>query len=280
MRLFREPLFHFFLLGLAIFGWYAWINPTEPSAGDAGTIVLDTSDAERLAAQFRATWQRPPTEAELAGLLQALVREEVLVREARSLGLDRGDGVVRNRLAQKMEFLTSSVASAMQPEDEVLRKHLERYPERFTAPGRLALEQVYLGEAPGPGNMSTALGALRDGADPAEIGMRSLLPATVPLSPAPAVEAIFGGGFAEALDAQPQGEWSGPIGSAYGAHLVRVTNRTAPLLPPFDEIRDRVLLDWRREMTEELARSRYEALVAQYEVILPDLSELPDGTVR
>ncbi|MBY8977998.1 peptidyl-prolyl cis-trans isomerase [Rhodobacteraceae bacterium NNCM2] len=280
MRLLREPLFHFFVIGVAIFAWFVWLNPAGPEAGDAGSIVVDQQDAERLAAQFKSIWQRPPTEAELAGVMQALVREEVLVREARKLGLDRGDSVVRDRLAQKMEFLTASVASAMEPDEAALRQHLDSFPERFTTSPRLAFAQVFLGEAPEDGDVTAALKALRDGADPMEIGARTLLPAFVPLSPATAIGATFGPGFAEALAAQPGDGWSGPVRSAYGAHLVRITEREAARLPPLDEIRERVLLDWRREMTEKLANARYQALRAQYEVVLPNIAELPAGTLR
>ena len=37
------------------------------------------------------TWQRPPTDAELKGLIDDWVREEIATREALALGLDKDD---------------------------------------------------------------------------------------------------------------------------------------------------------------------------------------------
>ena len=39
----------------------------------------------------------------------------------------------------------------------------------------------------------------------------------------------------------PQGEWIGPVPSAYGYHLVRVLSRTEARLPELPEVRNAVL---------------------------------------
>ena len=118
MRLLKEPLFQFLLLGLVIFGWFYWKNPPEDEAASSDRIIVDETDLKWLSEQFRSTRQRPPTRSELTALMNQMVREEVLVREALALGLDQGDNVVRNRLAQKMVFLTTSLAQSMEPASE------------------------------------------------------------------------------------------------------------------------------------------------------------------
>ena len=69
-------------------------------------IVLTAGQSEPLSAGFANTWQRPPTDAELKGLIDDWIREEIAVREAMAAGLDRDDTVIRRRLRQKLEFLT------------------------------------------------------------------------------------------------------------------------------------------------------------------------------
>ena len=66
-RLLREPLLHFLLLGAALFLWYEW----RGGGGGPGStrIVLGAGQIEYLVAGFTRTWQRPPTEPELKGLL-------------------------------------------------------------------------------------------------------------------------------------------------------------------------------------------------------------------
>ena len=60
-RILREPLFHFFLLGLGIFAIYGSLTPNGQNDGDGTQIVIDTQDVDRLVQQFEATWRRPPT---------------------------------------------------------------------------------------------------------------------------------------------------------------------------------------------------------------------------
>jgi hypothetical protein len=265
--LLREPLLHFLVLGALLFGLFGLLDDTPPPA-PAERIVVTEAEAERLAGRFEATWRRPPDAAERARLLERYVEEEVLVREARTLGLDRGDAVVRQRLAQKMGFLIESGAEAAEPTDAVLRSHMESHPDRFRVPARVAFEQVPLGDdGAGP-----VLAALDAGASPGAVGGRSLLPAFVPPSPRQAVDGTFGEGFFDAVAALPPGEWAGPVASGYGGHVVRLGEHRPARLPPLEEVRGEVERDWRAETRVRLAGERLDALLDRYEIVLPDVA--------
>jgi hypothetical protein len=114
-KLFKEPLLHFLLIGAALFGLHALLQPRQPEAPSARRIVISQGDIDRLRLTWQMQWQRPPTTGEWRGLLQAHVREEVLYREALALGLDRDDTIVRRRLAQKFEFLAQDLAASRPP---------------------------------------------------------------------------------------------------------------------------------------------------------------------
>lgn len=277
MRLLREPLFHFLVLGVAVFAFFYWQNPPAAEAQEEARIVVDVQDAARLAERFRSTRGRAPSEAEMQRIVDGLVREEVLVREARALGLDRGDGVVRNRLAQKMEFLAASLAQSMVPDEDALVEHMNDHMERFETPGRLAFDQIAL-EA-GTDAVAT-LAQLEQGADPAKLGAPSLLPVHMPLSIETAVDGTFGNGVFEAISKAPVERWFGPVVSGYGQHLVRVTEYQPPALPPFEEIREDVLLDWRRTQLEALTQAQLETLKGQYEIVLPQSEELAEWLLQ
>ena len=96
-RLLREPLVHFLAIGLAVFLLYGQ-RTGAPAQRQDSVIVVTPAQVGRLAEQFEAVWRRPPNEAELAGLVEDHVREEVYYREALALGLDRDDTVIRRRL--------------------------------------------------------------------------------------------------------------------------------------------------------------------------------------
>lgn len=81
----REPLVQFFFIGTLIFGLYSLPgNRTRPETDTR--INITAGDIEQLRAMFVKQRQRPPTEDELRGLIDARVQEEVLYREALAMG--------------------------------------------------------------------------------------------------------------------------------------------------------------------------------------------------
>jgi hypothetical protein len=105
----REPLLHFLLIGAALFLLYGYQNDGYVDQGNR--IVISKSDINRLVMLWEKKWQRSPTRVELEGLIEQQIQEEVLYREALAMGLDLNDGVVRRRLAQKVEFISYDLGS-------------------------------------------------------------------------------------------------------------------------------------------------------------------------
>ena len=265
----RDPLVHFFLLGAAIFGLFALVDETPPPVA-ANVLEVTEDDARRLATEYEATWRRPPTVAELDYMIGERVREEVYLREALALGLDRDDAVIRRRLQTKMEFLTESGAEAVQPNDATLQAHLDSDPHRFTEPVLVAFEQVLLDERVGDEEVELVEARLNLGIDPGAAARPTLLPSVFRPSPAHVVDGTFGSGFFDAIGALPEGRWAGPVETSLGRHLVRVTERREARLPALPEIRPRVEQDWRAEFTARLRKERFEALLGRYELVRPD----------
>ncbi|WP_372573721.1 peptidyl-prolyl cis-trans isomerase [Ruegeria jejuensis] len=271
MHFLKEPLFHFFLIGMAIFVWFQIVAPEKGNVEDLETIAINESDVALLAAQFEARWKRAPSDTELQALVDASVREEVLVREARKLGLDRGDTVIRSRLSQKMDFLTEAIATSVVPEEEELEAFFQQNSERYATPAKVAFNQVFLGEKPSEAEVEQALAALRAEQSPPDLGRSRMLPASMPLTAKKAIDTVFGAGFSNGFEKLNVGEWSGPIRSGYGDHLVQILAIEPSLLPPLEEIHDAVLRDWRRTMGDDLAQAQYEVLANGYEIVAPDL---------
>jgi hypothetical protein len=267
--LLREPLLQFFLLGGAIFGLYALVDDAPPPVAE-NVLVISESDAQRLAAEFEATWRRSPTAEELGFMIDERVREEVYVREAVALGLDRDDAVIRRRLQTKMEFLTESGAEALAPDEATLNAHLAAHPERFEETPLVAFEQVLLDDSVAPDQVARLAAQLDSGIDPGPAARPTLLPGVVRPSPVQVVDNAFGPGFFAALAALPPGQWSGPVETSFGRHLVRVTERRKARLPPLAQIRAEVEQDWRAGATARLRDERFQALLGRYEVVRPD----------
>jgi PPIC-type PPIASE domain len=267
-RLVREPLVHFLLLGGLLFGaWYAFHD--QPQISDDNRIVLDEAQVASLAASFQRTWLRLPTHEELVGLVQDRIKEEILYREALALGLDRDDQVIRRRLRQKMEFVSTDLSEPGPPSEAQLQAYLDAHSDRFRMSERLSFTQVYLKED--GQEQATAVLQRLAGHPPSQLeldqlGDASLLPATMQQADEPEIERVFGNDFAATLLAGPLGQWSGPYASPYGQHLVYVSDRLPAQEPKLSEVRTAVEREWQAEREREANARFYQALRDRYSV--------------
>jgi parvulin-like peptidyl-prolyl isomerase len=268
----RQPLLHFLLIGAAVFAVYDALDNSASTGSAQEEIVISDATVAQLAANFQSVWSRAPTPDELGNLVEDLIKEEVLTREAIALSLDRNDAVIRRRLRQKMEFLTDSAAAALNPSDEELRALFDAEPGRYASNQRVAFDQVFVGDNPDAGAIEKVREALRSGADPASIGAITLLPQSLPLSASSSVEGMFGRGFFDALVEAEVGDWSGPVKSGYGVHFIRITDRSDAAIPDFESVHEAVLRDWIEAKAKEIADAQYQRLLSRYTVRRPDLS--------
>lgn len=276
-RIVREPMIHFLLIGAAVFGLQSLRSePAPPDSENGEHIVVTPGRVEQLAQVFAKTWQRPPTPAELRGLVDAFVKEEVYYREALKLGLDRDDTLIRRRMQQKMEFLIEPDEDVLTATDARLQAYLEANRDMFRIEPKAAFEQVFVKPSTeGPPTASRAGRILADlrqaapGAAPGDFGDRTLLPAEMPLTSLDGIARNFGRAFADALATLPRGEWAGPVRSPLGLHIVRITEYRAGFDPPLADIREVVERSWREAQRRDHMKSEYERLKAKYEIILP-----------
>jgi parvulin-like peptidyl-prolyl isomerase len=103
-------------------------------------------------------------------------------------------------------------------------------------------------------------------ARPTEAGDPTLLPATMELASPQAIANTFGDAFVQQVDAAPVGQWSGPVESSFGLHLVLVDERGAVRTPTLDEIRPIVLREWQSGERQRQNQSFLAALRGKYEV--------------
>jgi len=273
MKLLKEPLLHFLLLGAALFGGYAVLNRNQPAAQNE--ILVSAGQIDSLAATFIKVWQRPPNAQELKAQIDQYVKEEVLSREAIALGLDKNDTVIRRRLQQKMEFLAEDFAAASDPSEAELADYLAKHPDQFAEEPRFTFRQVFLSpDKRGDRLLADANQLLADlkkqgtDADIAELGDSTLLPQDLADAPQRSVLSQFGSEFTRGLANLKPGEWSGPIQSGYGVHLVFVSQRTEGRVPALEEARDLVKRELMNERRQAANRKFLDELLKKYQVTI------------
>jgi hypothetical protein len=267
-RLIREPLVHFLLLAGLIFTAYGLL---AGRVATEETIEVSQAKIEQIASIFARTWQRPPTADELKGLIDDHVKEEIYVREAMRLGIDKDDTVIRRRLRMKMEFLNDAEAEATPATEADLSAYLASHPDTFREAPRVAFEQVYLDAQKRGAALQAEAAALlasirKDAASAAEAGDPTLLPPSMPLTDRQGIAQLFGDDFAAVVVALPAGDWQGPIPSGYGLHLVKVTSQEAGRLPALAEIRSQVEREWMNDQRDAMARQKLDDLLKRYKV--------------
>ena len=278
--LLREPLLHFLLLGALLYGA---ARVFAPAAADS-TIVIDAARVERLASLYQLQTGTPASATERERLVQDFVRDEVLVREARKLGLDEGDELVRRRMVQKMEFLNASVTDLAQPTDSQLREFHRAHAAQFTAPARLSFSQVFF--SPDVRGPDAARDAAREAAHEATRAAQAADPSNSADTPrgdrSPVatrfenvtreqVQLAFGQRpIVEALLQAPLDQWMGPVESGFGWHLVRVSQRAEPTPLSFEQAREAVAAAWQRQARQQAEGARLADAMRKYAVVRQD----------
>lgn len=282
-RVLREPLVHFLAIGALLFVLYGLFSDDRSAVGNR--IEISIADVEQLVLIFRKQWQRSPDPMELKGLIDARVREEVLYREALAMGLDENDTIVRRRLAQKVEFLMGDAGGVTEPDDETLRAYYEKNAERYREPPRLSFSQVYFSTdrrgVQADNDARALLEWLRAANPPVtqapEEGDPLMLPPTYRDRGTDEIARDFGPSFAQQLGELESGQWRGPITSGYGLHLVYVNSRVQARMPPLEQVRSRVVNDWKADQRQAADARIYEHVRSRYKVTLPaELTDVPD----
>ncbi len=327
--LLRAPVIHFVLIGTLLFGLQRWqaLEDTPPVEQEPDRNIV--INAARLA-QMRTDWVvntfRLPTAQEQENLLRQHIDEELLYREALSLGLDRHSPVVRNRLIQNMRFLgdyddtahgdeqslyTQALELGLDRSDQVIRRHLVQamrlvathsativppteaelrdylqvHMKDFRQPERVRIHHVYLSKdrrgqavhkqakkllAQLRGNNISGEAA-RDYGDSFSLG-RAFGPADHRK-----IARIFGTELADAIMKLDPGQWSEPLRSQYGYHLVWVSKRIPQTERPFAEVKSKLMHRWLAQKKAERMRTYLDGLRELYHVEIRRAGVKPEG---
>lgn len=276
MKLLREPMLHFAIAGALLFAADAFLDRDRPDSDRGEPIRIGEGEVRWLHETFANQWRRAPSGGELSGMVATLIEEELLAREARALGLDRGDTVVRRRLAQKLGFLVEGTSQLAEPPEDELRRFYAANIGRFKTAARVSFTQIYFSTERRPDAEADAQAALisvsmADGkADPGTMGDPLLLEESFRDIDGQALSNMFGAEFANAIFELEPGSWHGPIRSTFGLHLVEPTRVRAPEIRPFETVRTAVEEEWRRDREKEMKAAFLAKLRGKYGVVIED----------
>lgn len=254
------PILHFAVLAGLLFGLHAAFAPAGKPVLAIDPALVDAVLAERASLTGRAQ-----TAADRRALIDALVAEEVLLREARARGLDATPRI-RALLVQSARV---ALASEVPPPTEAdLREMLDANAERFARPGMVSVVQVFFPapQAPPEGFAAT----LNAGADPRRLGaLDPQAGGTLRRVSEAELARAFGPAMAATVMGLDDGPWHGPLASPRGTHFVRIEQRWPREMPDFDTLRPHLAEAWLAERRGLAVARRIAELAAGYDVLSP-----------
>jgi parvulin-like peptidyl-prolyl isomerase len=285
-RILREPLLHFLVVGGLLFGIFTWSHRGSAKQASGKTIVVDKASLLNFL-QYRNKAFKPEyfesqldamSPRELQDLSDQYVEEELLYREAKSLGLEEGDDVIRQRLVQKMNFLIEDLADTSgTPSEAELEEYLKKNQSQYIIEPSVTFTHVFAdssvhGEKAAK-ELAERLKAQLNSThaafnDAPQFGDRFPFLQNYVERTFDYIASHFGKEFtAEIQKLTPsQTQWVGPFRSEYGYHLVLITSRSEGRTPQLQEIRAQVEEDWLRDRKDKARTLSLRELASQYTI--------------
>jgi hypothetical protein len=252
----REPLVHFCVLGVAIFAIDALLHPPLK---DDHTITVTKAMRQSFIDNFDEDKVLTPSDAELQKMIDSWVASEILYREGKAMGVDRGDDMIRDRIAYKLQLLIFDQISVPKPSDEQLRAWFASNHERFDEPERVGF---YLTPATDEATARRQLADIESQRESPDLQKQTR---AVLARPVASLAASFGESFREGLLALPLDRWS-VLQSKDGWHVVRLDSRRPGQAANLDDIRDEAARIWHTDETRKRAWDAVNRLKTSYTV--------------
>lgn len=262
----REPLIHFFTLGLLLFALeQIFLSEDEQTK----KIVVGTSVYEDIAEAFEEGRGRRPSPEEMKPLVETWVSNEVLFREAKALQLDQGDEMIRERVTQKIRVIIGDSLDVKQPNEDELRAWFEDHRSNYDLP---AFYDFSFWRAPDEAAAKEQVAQWNSAIEEEQLSKPGIRILRFRSRAEQNIQDLLGEEIATELIGQDLHTWSaleGPKGWA----ALRLDHVKAPEVATFNNVREDVLKRWQTWATQQAGRKRVADMRAEYNVIYKDAPE-------
>jgi len=267
-KLLIEPLFHFLLLGLGLFLIYGLVSKNQDNEE---TIIINDYDINNIIASWEMQWKRLPTDEELKSLIQQNIKQEIFYQEALKMNLDHNDEIIKRRLSQKMQFLASDIASLNEPNDEELMAFYKENIKSYMSQNLYEMYQIIYSPDYHNNPKVEAENLLQNISqqDPkmAEtLGDKMPFPFYFKSVNDNELNRQLGLNFTEELKKLEANQWTGPIKSGFGYHLVFIADKKESAPIPLNEIQAEVLRDLEYENQKRMNEMIFEEFRKTYNI--------------
>lgn len=249
--------------GIALLEWAA------PKEAAPQTVVLTPTHREFVRQQLSQPGMPTPSEAALEHAMQNYLEEEVLYREGLKLGLEQDDLIVKRRVVQKMRFLLEGMTPLEQPTREQLQAYLDAHAEHYQTGHALQFEHVFFsrGKRGDDALMHARQHLINLATNPS---LKAGDPFPLDASQAPVdhlqLNRDLGSALVDRIVELPVGQWSEPMNSALGVHVVKVLEHRKGRTMTVDEAGERLRVDVMAAQREAMNDAALATILNSYTV--------------
>jgi peptidyl-prolyl cis-trans isomerase C len=269
-RFFSEPLIQFIILGGLLFLLVSYLQQKKDI--EAREITISREQVNQIILNYKIQIGNLPSKRELDALIDGYIKEEISYREAKKLGLDHDDEIIRRRLSQKFDFLQTDLVEIKEPTEEDLLLFYNNHKKLFQKDATVTFSHIYFSAD----NSTAALAKERaiivlkqlqnhEIPNPHEKGdsfplqydyvNQSIVDVEQNFGNKPIVDTLFKGALKK---------WLGPVQSGYGWHLVFILSRGSTGIMPYKLIKEQVKLNYLDSVKATQNKIAYDKLAKKY----------------
>ena len=255
----------FFIIGLILY-----LVDVTFNSGDEKEIFISDQEIISLVSAWKSQVGRNPNDDEIARIINNLVEEEILYREALKLGLDKEDRIIKRRLAQKISFLKQE-SNTNSPSNDELIKFFNDNREKYYISATYTFTHYFFSSE--KNSEERSLAAYKDinnnkniKADPFFLGKNF-----VDLN-LRKIQSEFGDEFSSYFNNIELNKWIGPIQSPFGHHIIFVNNYKDAYLPDINNVLKQVEIDLLQDKRDKGLKEYLNNIKSEYTIYInPEL---------
>jgi len=260
-----EPLLHFLLLGALLYLYYD-LNSQEDTQTKQNISLLP-NEIETIKSNYLQNNGVTIDKEILEFYKSEEYYKKILLNEAYALGLEKQDKQIQEKLLKQMQFIMTNQSQILEPSEEALFEYYEKNIADYSAITDLSFAHIFFSN-PKDKRIDRVLELLNI----AEVSPQkaayfgdkfeasNFVDAITPFE----LEQRYGKYFRNKVLALKKGLWHKAIHSKYGVHLVYVRSKTTTDPYSFDEIQERVYLDYKQEELHNRVKKAYSEFRSQY----------------
>jgi len=269
-KFFGEPFIQFLILGGLLFLFVSYIQQQKDR--QSREIMISNEQVGLMMMNYKTQTGALPTKRQLDAMIDNYIKEEISYREAKKMGLDKDDEIIKRRLSQKFDFLQTDLTEIPTPSDEELQQFYNKNPSLFRTDATVSFSHIYFSTD----NSADSIAKQR-----ALVVLQQLKQSNIQRAPEKGdrfalqydytdqtitdLQQNFGDKqILQELFKEPLHTWVGPYQSGYGWHLIYITKIDSATVIPFASVKEEVKTQYIDAEKTKQHKEFYDELSARY----------------